>query len=81
MDSETKQILIDIRDNQRESLRRQEEHLAIAREQIERAKKQMTESIQLQREAVGKARTIGRIVLPLLAFLVVLLIYLIVRYF
>jgi hypothetical protein len=49
-------LLTEIRDNQRLSLQRQEEHLAIAREQIERSRAQVEESIRLQRQAIDKVK-------------------------
>ncbi len=61
-------------------MRKQEEHLEIAREQLERARVQITESIDRQREALAKARTIGRIALPAVLFCIALITYLIVRY-
>ena len=79
-DQDIKQILTEIRDNQRESLRRQEEHLDIARQQLERAKTQISESIDLQREAIARARTVGRIALPGILLCVALIVYLIVKY-
>ena len=79
-DQDIKQILTEIRDNQRESLRRQEEHLDIARQQLERAKAQISESIDLQREAIARARTVGRIALPGILLCVALIVYLIVKY-
>ncbi len=79
-DTEVRQILVEIRDNQRESLRRQEEHLDIARKQLERSNTQVSESIELQKEAVAKARQIGRVALPAIFLCIALLIYLIVRY-
>jgi len=54
-------LLVEIRDNQRLSLQRQEEHLAIAREQIERSRNQVEESIALQRQAVARVRRISMI--------------------
>lgn len=77
---EIKEILIEIRDNQRESLQRQEEHLEIARKQLERAKSQLGESLELQREAIAKARMIGRIAIPAILLCIVLIVYLIVTY-
>ena len=79
-DTEVRQILVEIRDNQRESLRRQEEHLDIARKQLERSNTQISESIELQKEAVAKARQIGRVALPAVFLCIALVIYLIVRY-
>ncbi len=80
-DEELKRILIDIRDNQRESLRRQEEHLEISKLQLERAKSQIAESIQLQKEAAAKARAVMRIAIPGIVLCIGLIIYLVVKYF
>lgn len=80
-DDEIRQILSEIRDNQRESIRRQDEHLEIARKQLERSNSQISESIELQREAVEKARIIGRFALPAVLLCIVLILYLIVKYF
>jgi hypothetical protein len=74
-------LLIEIRDNQRLSLQRQEEHLAIAREQIERSRNQVEESIALQRQAVARVKRISLIALPGIALCVLLIVYLLVRYF
>lgn len=80
-DDEVKNILMEIRDDQRVALRRQEEHLEIARQQLERARTQVAESINLQKEAIAKTRMITRIALPGVIFCIVLILYLIVRYF
>lgn len=80
-ESEIRSLLVEIRDNQRESLRRQEEQLEIARAQLERSNKQISESIDLQREAVAKARMIGRIALPAIIFCIAMVVYLVARYF
>jgi lipopolysaccharide/colanic/teichoic acid biosynthesis glycosyltransferase len=74
-------LLIEIRDNQRLSLQRQEEHLAIAREQIERSRNQVEESISLQRQAVARVKRISQIAVPGIALCVLLILYLLVRYF
>jgi t-SNARE complex subunit (syntaxin) len=78
---EIRDLLVEIRDNQRLSLRRQEEHLAIAREQIERSRNQVQESIELQRQAVARVKRISRIAIPGIVFCIVLIVYLLVRYF
>jgi uncharacterized protein YdaT len=80
-DDEVKQLLIEIRDNQSEALRRQDEHLQIAREQLDRAKSQISESIDLQREAVAKARMVMRIAIPGILLCLALIVYLVVKYF
>lgn len=79
-DDEIKALLVEIRDNQRRSLERQEEHLAIAREQVERANRQVTESIELQKVAIARAKQIARVALPGIALCIALVIYLIVKY-
>jgi len=74
-------ILSEIRDNQIRSLKNQEAHLALAQEQLERAKKQVQESIGLQREAIAKQRAITRVALPAIALCIVAILYLVLRYF
>lgn len=78
--SEIKGLLGEIRDDQRLSLERQEEQLKLAREQIERSRKQIEESVDLQRKAMEKAKQASRIALPVLAFLIALVLYIVVRY-
>lgn len=80
-EDDIKQILIEIRDNQREFIRRQDEHLQIARDQVDRAKTQISESIRLQKEAVAKGRLITRIALPAILLCIALIAYLIFKYF
>ncbi len=77
---EIKELLVEIRDNQRLSLKRQEEHLEIARQQVERANKQVTESIELQKLAIGKVKQVARIAIPGIIICIVLIIYLVVEY-
>ena len=69
-----------IEENQRKALEAQQQHLQIAQAQLERSNKTIQESIELQRTAVARQVQITRIVLPLIAVLVVLLVYLLVRY-
>ena len=73
-------LLVEIRDNQRLSLKRQEEHLEIARQQVERANKQVTESIELQKLAMGKVKQVARFDIPGIIICIVLIIYLVVEY-
>ena len=77
---EIRDLLIEIRDNQRLSLQRQEEHLAIAREQIERSRNQVEQSIALQRQAIERVRRISRLAVPGIILCVALIAYLMVRY-
>ncbi len=73
-------LLVEIRDNQRSSLEQQKEHLQIAREQIERSRGQVQESMELQRQALDKGKKVSRIALPGILFCIVLIVYLVVRY-
>ena len=75
------QVLIEIRDNQKLSLQRQEEHFAVAKEQIDRSRKQVEESIALQRQAIDRVKRISRIALPGVILCVLLIAYLLARYF
>jgi hypothetical protein len=76
-----RELLVEIRDNQRLSLQRQEEHLEIARKQIERSSTQVQESIQLQRLAIDRVTKISRIAVPGILICVVLIVYSLVKYF
>jgi len=78
---DVRDLLIEIRDNQRVSLQRQEEHLAIAREQIERSRNQVEQSIVLQRQAIERVRRVSRVAIPGIILCIALIVYLLVRYF
>ena len=78
-DDELKQ-LVEIRDNQRLSLQKQEEHLEVARQQIERARTQVAESIELQKVAIERAKSVARIAIPGVLLCIALIVYLIVTY-
>jgi t-SNARE complex subunit (syntaxin) len=79
-EDEIVQLLTDIRDMQRETAARQREHVEIARAEAERMRRTAEESVALQRSAVERARSIGRIVLPLILALMGLVVWLIVKY-
>ena len=81
IEDEVKELLIEIRDNQRESIKKQDEHLEIAKKLFERSNTQITESIDLQRQAVDKAKVIFRVALPGVIVCLVLILYLIIKYF
>ena len=76
-----RELLIEIRDNQRVSLQRQEEHLEIARRQMERSNTQVQESIELQRLAVDRVKKVSRIAVPGILLCIALIVYLLVKYF
>ena len=80
-DDELKQLLVEIRDNQLLlSLQKQEELLEVARQQIERARTQVTESIELQKVAIERAKSVARIAIPGVFLCIALIVYLIVTY-
>jgi t-SNARE complex subunit (syntaxin) len=76
-----KQLLVEIRDNQQRSIVKQDEHIALAQQHLERAKTQVEESIGLQREAIAKQRSITRIAVPGILACILAIVYLVVRYF
>ena len=78
---EIRDLLIEIRDSQRLSLQKQEEHLAVAQEQINRSKGQVQESLELQRQSIERVKQISRFAVPGIIFCVILIVYLLVKYF
>jgi hypothetical protein len=66
--------------NQRKALEAQEQHLALAKAQLERSERTVNESVALQKLAVARQATVTRIALPLIVVLIVLLGYLLVRW-
>lgn len=80
-DEDIKQLLTEIRDNQKLALKRQEEHLELTRTQVDRAGSQVNQSIALQKEAMDRFKRVGRIIFPLILLCIGLIVYLIVRYF
>jgi t-SNARE complex subunit (syntaxin) len=74
-------LLEEIRDNQRLSLQRQQEHLEVAKEQIERSRSQVQQSIELQKAAIERVKRVSRVAIPGIGFCVMLIVYLLVRYF
>ncbi len=79
-EEEIRDLLIEIRDNQRSSLEQQKEHLEVAKGQIERSRGQVQESIELQRQAMDKVKKVSRLAIPGILICIVLIIYLVVRY-
>lgn len=79
-ENEIKHLLTEIRDNQRLALEQQEEQLAIARQQVERAGKQVTESIELQKAAMTRAKQVARVAVPGIILCIALIIYIFVKY-
>ena len=74
-----KALLVEIRNNQRLSIERQEEHIALAKAQLERAEAQIDKSIAMQKEAMARFKRLSKVILPVLGFCIVLVVYLVVR--
>ena len=79
--NDIREILLEIRDNQLRAIENQEQHIALTREQVDRAKKQIEESIGLQRSAMEKARVVTRVVIPAIILCLIAIFYLVFRYF
>lgn len=73
-------LIKEIRDSQRLALARQEEHVELARQQLERSRTQVERSIELQKAAVERVKQISRIAVPGIVLCLALIVYLIVRY-
>lgn len=78
---EIKSLLVEIRDNQRLSIEKQEQHIALTQQHLDRARSQVEESIGLQREAIDKQRVITRIAIPGILVCILAIVYLVIRYF
>ena len=83
MDSsdEIKQLLTEIRDNQKLALEQQKAQLDLAREQLARTRSQVSESIDLQKQAMQRFKSLSLVILPVVFLCIALIAYLIVRYF
>ena len=74
------EMLERIEQNQAKALKAQEEHLALARAQLERSNKSISESIDLQRLSVARQGQVRYIALPLILVLMALLVYLLLKW-
>jgi beta-lactamase regulating signal transducer with metallopeptidase domain len=73
-------LLTRMEENQRKALEAQEKHLAVAQAQLNRSNQTIQESIELQRTAVARQKQALWVVLPLVGVLLLLLVYLLIRY-
>ena len=74
------ELLARIEQNQIKALQAQEEHLALARAQLERSNRNISESIELQRVAIARQAQVRNIALPLIVVLLILLGYLLLKW-
>lgn len=79
--NDIKDLLVEIRDNQRLALEKQSEQLELSRQQVDRARSQVEESIQLQKVAMKRFKTISLVAIPGIILCIVLILYLVVKYF
>jgi hypothetical protein len=69
-----------IEQNQERALQTQEKHLSLAQAQLERTNERVNESIELQRISVTRQAQIRNVALPVLAFVLALLVYLLFKW-
>jgi hypothetical protein len=85
MNQETEQkildVLLEIREGQREALAAMEEHRSLVKEQIRIARGSVEESVGLQRLALRRQKAITFIAIPGILACIAAIAYLIVRYF
>jgi len=74
------ELLARIEENQRKALEAQERHVQIAQAQLDRSNTTIQESLQLQRVSVSRQMQALKFILPLIALLLALLGYLLVKY-
>ena len=74
------ELLKRIEQNQEKALQAHEKQLALAQAQLERSNKSINESIELQRVAVARQTQIRNVALPLILVLLILLVYLLVKW-
>jgi hypothetical protein len=79
-EDELRELLSEIRDNQRLAIQHQMEQIALLREHHALAKKQITDSMNLQKQAMSRFKALSMLVLPAIAVCLALVLYLIVRY-
>jgi formate dehydrogenase maturation protein FdhE len=78
-DDEIIGLLKQIEHNQSRALEAQEKHLSLAQAQLDRSNQQIKESLDLQRVSVGRQTQIRNVAMPLIAVLIVLLVYLLFK--
>ena len=66
--------------NQVRALQVQQEHVAVAKAQIERSEQRINESVALQKLSVRRQGLATRVALPLIVLLLVLLGYLLIKW-
>lgn len=79
-DDEISSLLKQIEANQRAALETQQQHLELAKAQLDRSNQTVQESIELQRTAVTRQAQLSKILLPIVGVMLLLLVYLLFRW-
>lgn len=79
-DNEILPLLKQIEANQRAALETQQQHLELAKAQLDRSNQTIQESIDLQRTAVARQAQLTKILLPIVGLMLVLLVFLLFRW-
>jgi hypothetical protein len=74
------ELLQRIEQNQEKALQAQEKHLSLAQAQIERSAQTMKESMESQRLGIARQAQVRNVALPLIAVLLLLIAYLLVKW-
>ena len=74
------ELLTRMEDNQRKALEAHNRHVQIAQAQLDRSNTTIQESIELQRIALTRQARIFRFMLPLAGVLLILLVYLTIKW-
>jgi hypothetical protein len=85
MNQETEQqileVLQEIRDTHRDTLQAIRSQQALVKQQLEISRNTVGESVALQRLGLKRQRTVTMIAIPGIAFCIVAILYLVLRYF
>lgn len=74
-------VLIELRDGQREIIKLLTTQQAIAEEQIKKSRETIAESVDLQRLALSRQRTVTLVAIPGILACIAAIAYLVLRYF
>jgi len=75
------EVLREIREGQREALSAMDQHRALVEEQLKTSRRNVEESVGLQRLALKRQRTVIFVAVPGILACIVAIIYLLARYF
>jgi t-SNARE complex subunit (syntaxin) len=79
-DHDLLELLQRIEANQRKAFEAQTEHLKLARAQFAKSEAMLEESLKVQRTAVARQQRLSLLVLPVILFLIVLVVWIAVKW-